>query len=71
MFQSSPDTQDSTSDAIQLGNEYYIRARSTLLDNQTRVLMRDDMFAVFVDERIGPAIVASGGEPLDPDMVLR
>jgi glycogen debranching enzyme len=47
MFQSSADTKGYTSDVVQLGNEYYIRAQSTLLDNQTRVLMRGDMFAVF------------------------
>ncbi len=40
MFQASPNTQDSMSDVIELGNEYYIRARSSLVDNQTRVLMQ-------------------------------
>ena len=47
MFQASPNTQDSMLDVIELGNEYYIRARSSLVDNQTRVLMQGDMFAVF------------------------
>lgn len=47
MLQASPNTKDSMSDVIELGNEYYIRARSPLVDNQTRVLMQGDMFAVF------------------------
>jgi glycogen debranching enzyme len=35
------------SDVIELGNEFYIHARSSLLEIQTRVLMRGDLFAVF------------------------
>jgi glycogen debranching enzyme len=35
------------SDVIELGKEFYIHARSSLFDIQTRVLMRGDVFAVF------------------------
>ncbi|MBV9732937.1 MAG: amylo-alpha-1,6-glucosidase [Verrucomicrobia bacterium] len=35
------------SDIIELGNEFYIRARSSLADIQPRVLMRGDLFGVF------------------------
>lgn len=34
-------------DVIEIENEYYIRARSSLADRRTRVLMHGDMFAVF------------------------
>ena len=34
-------------DIIELGNETYIHTRSPLIDIQTRVLMRGDLFAVF------------------------
>src|SRR5579864_2341123 len=34
-------------DAIELGNELYIHAKSSLIDIQTHVLMRGDLFAVF------------------------
>jgi glycogen debranching enzyme len=34
-------------DIIELGNETYIRTRSPLIDIQTRVLMRGDLFGVF------------------------
>ena len=34
-------------DVIELSNEYYIHARSSLVDIQTRVLMRGDLFASF------------------------
>jgi len=39
--------QPPMSDVIELGNEFYIRARSSLVDIQTRVLMRGDLFGVF------------------------
>jgi glycogen debranching enzyme len=35
------------SDVIEFGNEHYINARSSLIDIQTHVLMRGDLFAVF------------------------
>src|SRR5258708_17412468 len=35
------------SDIIELSNEFYIHARSSLVEIQTRVLMRGDVFAVF------------------------
>ncbi|HYL98186.1 MAG TPA: glycogen debranching N-terminal domain-containing protein, partial [Blastocatellia bacterium] len=35
------------SDIIEVGNQFYIRAKSALADNRTRVLMHGDMFAVF------------------------
>src|SRR3984893_3403830 len=35
------------SDVIELSNEFYIHARSSLVEIQTRVLMRGDVFAVF------------------------
>ncbi len=35
------------SDVIELNNEFYIHARSSLVEIQTRVLMRGDVFAVF------------------------
>jgi glycogen debranching enzyme len=35
------------SDVIELNNQFYIHARSSLVDIQTRVLMRGDLFAVF------------------------
>jgi glycogen debranching enzyme len=34
-------------DVIELSNEFYIHARSSLVEIQTRVLMRGDVFAVF------------------------
>ena len=34
-------------DIIEIENQYYIRAQSSLADNRTRVLMRGDAFAVF------------------------
>jgi glycogen debranching enzyme len=34
-------------DIIEIENQYYIRARSSLADNRTRVLMRGDAFALF------------------------
>jgi glycogen debranching enzyme len=34
-------------DVIEVENEYYVRARSSLADSQTRVLMQGDLFAVF------------------------
>ena len=34
-------------DVIQVENEYYVRAQSSLANNQTRVLMHGDLFAVF------------------------
>jgi glycogen debranching enzyme len=34
-------------DIIEIENQYYIRAHSYLADNRTRVLMREDAFAVF------------------------
>jgi glycogen debranching enzyme len=34
-------------DVIEVENEYYVRARSSLADKQTRVLMHGDLFAVF------------------------
>jgi glycogen debranching enzyme len=34
-------------DIIELDNEFYIHAKSSLVDIQTRVLMRGDLFAVF------------------------
>src|SRR5215469_2936352 len=51
------------SDVIELGNEFYIRARSALADIQTRVLMRGDLFAVF--DRCGDLrAIGSGGHGL-------
>jgi glycogen debranching enzyme len=35
------------SDVIELGNEFYIHAKSSLVDIQARVLMRGDLFGVF------------------------
>jgi hypothetical protein len=32
---------------IEIENQYYIRAQSSLADNRTRVLMRGDAFAFF------------------------
>lgn len=34
-------------DVIEIENQYYVKAQSSLADNQTRVLMRGDLFAVF------------------------
>jgi glycogen debranching enzyme len=34
-------------DEIEIENQYYVRAQSSLADNQTNVLMRGDLFAVF------------------------
>src|SRR6476659_9679434 len=34
-------------DIIEIENQYYVRAQSSLADNRTRVLMRGDAFAVF------------------------
>jgi glycogen debranching enzyme len=51
------------SDVIELGNEFYIRARSSLVDIQTRVLMRGDLFGVF--DRCGDLrAIGSGGHGL-------
>ncbi|HEX6563072.1 MAG TPA: amylo-alpha-1,6-glucosidase [Chthoniobacterales bacterium] len=51
------------SDIIELGNEFYIRARSSLADIQTRVLMRGDLFGVF--DRCGDLrAIGSGGHGL-------
>jgi glycogen debranching enzyme len=51
------------SDVIELGNEFYIRARSSLADIQTRVLMRGDLFGVF--DRCGDLrAIGSGGHGL-------
>jgi glycogen debranching enzyme len=51
------------SDVIELGNEFYIHTRSSLIDMQTRVLMRGDLFAVF--DRCGDLrAIGSGGHGL-------
>ena len=51
------------SDIIEPGNEFYIRARSSLADIQTRVLMRGDLFGVF--DRFGDLrAIGSGGHGL-------
>jgi glycogen debranching enzyme len=34
-------------DIIEIENQYYVRAQSSLADNRTRVLMHGDAFAVF------------------------
>src|SRR6266478_37991 len=34
-------------DVIEVENQFYIRAQSSLADNQTNVLMEGDLFAVF------------------------
>src|SRR5260370_6053254 len=34
-------------DVIEIENQYYVRAQSSLADNQTNVLMEGDLFAVF------------------------
>jgi hypothetical protein len=34
-------------DVIEIENQYYVRAQSSLADNQTNVLMTGDLFAVF------------------------
>ena len=47
MFSPSLKRLLSMSDIIELGNEFYIHARSSLVDIQTRILMRGDLFAVF------------------------
>ena len=48
------------SDVIELGNEFYIRAKSSLIDIQTQVLMRGDLFGVF--DRCGDLrALGSGG----------
>jgi glycogen debranching enzyme len=36
-----------SSDVIEIENQYYVRAQSSLADNQTNVLMTGDLFAVF------------------------
>jgi glycogen debranching enzyme len=47
-------------DLIELGSEFYIHVRSSLVDIQTRVLMRGDLFAVF--DRCGDLrAIGSGG----------
>jgi glycogen debranching enzyme len=51
------------SDVIELGNEFYIHARSSLVDIQTRVLMRGDLFAVF-DRCADLRALGSGGHGL-------
>ena len=51
------------SDIIELGNEFYIRARSSLADIHTRVLMQGDLFGVF--DRCGDLrAIGSGGHGL-------
>ena len=50
-------------DIIELGNEFYIHTRSPLIDIQTRVLMRGDLFGVF--DRCGDLRpLGSGGHGL-------
>src|SRR5262245_41977340 len=39
--------QKPSCDVIEIENQYYVRAQSSLADNQTNVLMRGDLFAVF------------------------
>src|SRR5271165_3091327 len=34
-------------DVIEIENAYYVRAQSSLVDSQTKVLMTGDLFAVF------------------------
>jgi glycogen debranching enzyme len=51
------------SDIIELGNELYIHTRSPLIDIQTRVLMRGDLFGVF-DRRGDLRAIGSGGHGL-------
>jgi N-terminal domain of (some) glycogen debranching enzymes len=34
-------------DIIEVGNQYYVRAQSSFVDHQTRVLMSGDIFGVF------------------------
>jgi glycogen debranching enzyme len=36
-----------SSDVIEIENQYYVRAQSSIADNQTNVLMERDLFAVF------------------------
>jgi glycogen debranching enzyme len=51
------------SDVIELGNEFYFHAKSSLVDIQTRVLMRGDLFGVF--DRCGDLrALGSGGHGL-------
>jgi glycogen debranching enzyme len=42
-----PEAAGLASDVIEIGNEFYIRAQSSLSQNQTRVLLQGDTFAVF------------------------
>src|ERR1700756_3428717 len=50
-------------DIIELGNEFYVHTRSPLIDIQTRVLMRGDLFGVF--DRCGDLRpLGSGGHGL-------
>ncbi|HEY1215274.1 MAG TPA: glycogen debranching N-terminal domain-containing protein, partial [Bryobacteraceae bacterium] len=39
---SAPET-----DVVEIGDQFYIRAQSSLADNRTRVLLHGDTFAVF------------------------
>lgn len=39
--------QDSGEDIIEVGNQFYIRAQSSLADDRTRVLLHGDTFAIF------------------------
>src|ERR1700744_5425264 len=42
-----PPLPPSATDVVEIGDQFYIRAQSSLADNRTRVLLYDDTFAVF------------------------
>ena len=47
-------------DVIEVDNQYYIRAQSSLTDDRTRVLLNGDTFAVF--DRFGDCLPIGPGQ---------
>jgi hypothetical protein len=54
--------ETSRTDVIEIEDQFYIRAQSSLADDRTRVLLHGDTFAIF--DRYGETFAHSGfGDP--------